>query len=328
MAERTTITQVLQLGVETTPGTSVAANKFLPSVMINTGIDGNFTEQRGSGNKFPINWIPGKEWARGSLSGYPTYDELTYLMSSVMSYATPATVDTSGRTWTHTIAGLAEDTVKTYTVEQGSALRAQKFTGGQITEITLTGTRESIDMSGSLIGKAFTDGITLTATPTAVPQIPILPKHVSIYMDDTSAGLGTTKMTRALSWEISVKNRFAPLWVVDAAQTSYVASIEQAVDASCKFKFEADTQGMGLLTTARAGSKKFIRVEAVSDQLAGAASAFYKMTWDICGQVKTFPNEISDQDGVYAVEWEMGMVYDATWTKATTLAIINKTTAL
>jgi hypothetical protein len=69
MAERTTVTQIVQIGVETTPGTSVAATKFLPSLMIETGIDGVlYIEQRGSGFKVPVNWIPGKEWAGGTLS--------------------------------------------------------------------------------------------------------------------------------------------------------------------------------------------------------------------------------------------------------------------
>lgn len=328
MAERTTITQVVQLGVETTPGTAVAANKFLPSIMVQSGLDGAFTEQRGSGNKFAINQIPGKEWASGAISGNPTYDELTYLLASILNFSTPTTVDTSGKTWTLGITSTSEDTVKTYTVEQGSSNRAQKFAGGQVTELTISGTRDAITLSGSMIGKAFTDGITLTVTPTAIAQIPILPKHIDIYMDDTSAALGGVKMTRALSWEISLKNRFAPLWVVDSAQSSYVASIEQAIDATFKAKFEADAQGMGLLTTARTGAKKFVRVKATSDQLAGSSTAFFSLLWDMCCEVKTFPKTISDQDGVYAVEWEMAMVHDTTWTKALTVALTNKTAAL
>src|SRR5436190_6614364 len=327
MVERTSITQVVQLGSETTPGTSVAANKFLPSIMINTGLAGKFTEQRGSGNKFVINQIPGKEWAVGKLTGNPTYDEITYILSSIIAKVTPATVASTGRTWTMATSSTSEDTVATYTIEQGSAARAQKFTFGQFTAFTLSGTREAVTHAGDLTGKGFTDGITLTASPTAIPQIPILPKHVDIYMDDTSVGLGTTKMTRALSWEIKLGNRFGPLWVVDSAQTSFVASIEQPIDATFKAKFEADAQGMGLLTTARAGAKKFVRVKATSDQTVGAAT-FYSLQWDMCCEVMAFPKSIDDQDGVYAVEWEMGMIHDATWGKAQNVVLTNTLTAL
>lgn len=327
MAERTSITQVVQVGVETTPGTAVAANKFLPSVMINTGIDGNFTEQRGSSFKYLINEIPGKEWARGALTGQPTYDELTYLLASIVSFQAPSVVGVTGQSWALVPSSSAEDPIKTYTIEQGSAVRAQKFNYGQLTELTLSGNRETISMTGSLIGRGFTDGVTLTATPTAVAAIPILPKHIDVFADPTSANLGATKLGRVLSWELSLKNRFNPLWVVDSSQSSYVATVEQAVDATFKMKLEADAAGMAFLTNARTPTKSFVRLKATSDQLAGTAIP-YSLAWDMCLQVKTFPNEIADQDGVYAVEWEFAFIHDPTWGKAHTVTLVNKTATL
>ncbi len=324
MPERTSITQVVQVGIETTPGTAVAANRFLPSMMIDVGIEGGLTEQRGSGNKFPVNYITGKENSVGKLSGNPTYDEILYYLVSCINYAAGVQNGaTTAYTWTLSPASTAEDTaIKTLTVEMGSAVRAHKFARGQINELVLSGSRDSIDLSGNLIGQLFTDGITLTASPTAVPQIPIVPKHVDVFMDDTSAGLGTTKLTRLLNWEVGVRNRFAPLWVVDSSQTSYTTSIETAIDASVKLKMMADAQGMGLLTAARSVTKKFIRIVATSDQNAGVGFP-YKLQWDVCAEVKTFPNSIADQDGVYAIEWEMGLVHDTTWGKAMSIALTN-----
>lgn len=329
MPERTSITQVTQVGVETTPGTAVAANRALPSLMVEMGLEGNLTEQRGNGYKFPVNYIPGKENSVAKLSGNPTYDELLYLLVSIVNYA--AGVQNGATTsykWTLSPSSTAEDTaVKTLTVEMGSAERAHKFARGQVNELVLSGTRESIDLSGNMIGQLMTDGITLTAAPTAIEQIPIMPKHVSVYVDDTSAGLGTTKMTRLLNWEFGIRNRFAPLWVVDAAQTSFATSIETAIDATVKLKMAANAQGMGLLTAARAATRKFVRIEAISDQLAGVAFP-YTLRMDACVEVKGYPNSISDQDGLYAIEWETGLVHDSTWGKAMSIELTNKRSAL
>lgn len=324
MAERTSITQLLQIGIETTPGTAVAANRLMPSVKLTSGFDGSFTEQRGSGYKFPINQIPGKEFSKAAISGQPTYDELLYLLvSGGASFAAGVQQGaTTAYLYTLPINSTAEDTIKTLTAELGSSVRAHKIPGMQTTELTLSGTRDEISLGGSMIGKQTVDGITLTASPTAVPQIPILPKHVDIYMDPLVANIGTTKITRALSWEIGIRNRYLPLWVVDSAQASYVAAMEAAIDSSFKMKVEADAQGMGLLTTARAGTKQFIRVVATSDQLAGTAFP-YKLQWDMCCEVKGWPSTIDDQDGVYAIEWEFSMVHDAGWGKATTVALTN-----
>lgn len=324
MPERTSITQVTQVGVETTPGTAVAANRSLPSVMLEMGLEGGLTEQRGNGFKFPVNYIPGKEHSTGKISGQPTYDEMLYLLSTCVNYAAGVQQGaTTAYLWTLTPSSTAEDTAaKTLTVEMGSALRAHKFARAQATEYTLSGSRDSVEHTGTLMGQQMTDGITLTASPTAVPQIPIVPKHVDVYMDSTSAALGTTKLLRLMNWEFGLRNRFAPLWVVDSAQTSYAASIETAIDASVKLKMMADAQGMALLADARSVAKKFIRIVATSDILAGVAFP-HKLQIDMCAEVKSYPGSIGDAEGVYAIEWELGLVHDAAWGKAFTVALTN-----
>lgn len=328
MPERTSVTQILQLGLESTPGTAVPANKLLPSLMLTSGIDGSFVEVRSNGYKYSVDQVIGKEWSTSKISGAPTYDELTYLLSSVLVKVSPVTSDTSARTWTMTPSSSAEDTVATYTVEQGSSVRANKYPYGIVSEFSLKGDREKIEVGGTMIGKLFQDGITLTGSPTAVAQVPIFPKEVSIYLDTTSAGLGTTKQTRVLAWEVNVRNRFAPLWVVDAAQTSWVVPVEMPIDATVKLTMEADAQGMGVLAPMRDSSFRYMRIEAVSPTLAGAATAFYKMTWDFALNVKGTPKEISDKEGVYATDWEFAMVHDGTWGKAQSMALVNKLTAL
>jgi hypothetical protein len=230
--------------------------------------------------------------------------------------------------WTHTPDTDGDETVKTYTVEQGSSVRAHKFPYGLLADWSLKGDRDKVEFSGSMIGQVLSDGITLTATPTVIDQVPILPKHVSVYADDTSAGLGGTKLTRVLRWELSCATRFSPLWVVDAANTSWVAHVDGPVQVTLKLLVEANSTGNALwTTTARAGSKKFLRVEATSDLNAGTAYP-YEATFDVCGAVREKPSEFSDSDGVYATEITFGAVHDDTWGKALTAAVTCKRTAL
>lgn len=327
MAERTTVTQLVQIGVESTPGTSVAANRLLPSVSIMPGIAGNMDPVKTSGFKYPTGFTPGKEWTDNDLSGQPTYDELLYLLSSVV--ASSAGVQQSSTTaykWLFTSATSSEDTVKTYTVEHGSAFRADKFTYGLVTELALKGNRESVDLSGKMMGQRMSDGITLTSSPVTIDQVPMLPADVSIYLDTTSAGLGTTKLTRDFSWELSIKDRFSPVWVVDSANTSFVAHVERAADVSLKLTMEADSVGMGLLAALRTPATKFIRVQFTSALLAGTAIP-YSAKFDIAGQLKSMPGQFGDEDGVLAIGWEFGGVHDPTWGKAYNLELINKRTA-
>ncbi|GIV51034.1 MAG: hypothetical protein KatS3mg038_1555 [Candidatus Kapaibacterium sp.] len=66
MTTRATINQVTQLGVETTPGTAVAANRRLTGLQIGLERAGEHTQAyRPTGGKFSTIVVEGKEWAEG-----------------------------------------------------------------------------------------------------------------------------------------------------------------------------------------------------------------------------------------------------------------------
>jgi hypothetical protein len=297
--------------------------------MLNFGVDATFTEVRASGNKFPTREVIGKEWASVKAPAQPTtYNELVYFLASLMGYAAPVQQGaTDAYLWTHDVSSTAEDTVKSFTIEQGSAVRAHKATYCQAVGMTLSGDRDKVDFSCDMVARAISDGITLTAAPTGVEQQPILAKDVSIYIDDDSGDLGTTKLLRDLSWELSLSNKVAPLWVVDKAQTSFVALVETPIDASFKLMVEADTQGMALLTAMRSSTRKFIRIDATSDTEAGTAFPF-QLQLDMACEIADKPSEFSDKDGVYAIEFTFKSTHDATWDRAVMATVMNTLTAL
>lgn len=328
MAERTTVTELTQIGVESTPGTAVAANKRLPSLSLDFGIKLGVNAYRPKGDKFPTIHALGKEWTEGKIGGGLTYSEAQYLFGSLLAYAAPVQqASTTAYKWTAAPNPTGPDTVKTFTIEVGSSVRAHKIAHGLITGLTLSGSRDSIDLSGDAIGYALVDGITMTSSPTALEQIPILPKEVSVFLDSTSGGLGTTKLTRLLKWTWTVGSRFNPLWVVDAAQSSFVTFIETPVTAQLKLLVEADANGMGIFSTyGRTGATGFARIAAASSQLAGTAIP-YSLQIDQAVQVADVA-PFTDEDGLQAFELTFDIVDSATWGKALQVDLINKATAL
>lgn len=328
MPERSSLTQGVQVGVETTPGTAVAANKKFISIGIEPAVSVDMQRFRPMGQKFASIITPGKEWVEADLSGRGTYTEIIYPLSSVVvSPGAPAVTDTTAQTWTFSPASSAEDTVKTFTVEQGGVVRAQKFAYGLVTELELTLNRDGCEIGGAMMGQKLSDNITLTAGPTTIAEVPILPTDLDVFIDATSAGLGTTKQTRCLEATIHIGDRFNPVWVLNTANSSFAAHVEQEPSAQLTLLMEADAQGMALLTQMRAGSTQFVRVKATSPTLAGAATVFYSLSWDAACKVSDV-GDFSDEDGVYAIEWTYDMVHDGTWGKAFTVAVVNKLTAL
>jgi hypothetical protein len=92
---------------------------------------------------------------------------------------------------------------------------------------------------------------------------------------------------------------------------------------------EADTQGMGPLATARAGTIQYIRLSAVSTVLAGAATAKYQLLIDMAGKITGIAGP-ADDSGLKVVTYTFDAINDAAWGsgKFLTIALQNKTAAL
>ena len=328
MAERTSIAQLIQIGVESTPGTSVSATKKFQATSIEPSIRAEVDRFRPMGTKYETFVAENKEWVEARLSGKLNYTEIVYLLSSLVDTATISTpaMATNTRNWNFTSDATSEDTPKTFTVEHGSSVRADKFTYGLVTELGMSFNRNSCEFTGGMIGQRLTDGITMTSMGvTTVALEPVIANQVSVYIDTTSGGLGGTKLTRALSTEWHLGSRYNPLWVLDAANSSWVAAVETAPDLTMNLTVEADSEGMGQLTNLRSGDTVWARIEAVGDLIE---STFYnKLTIDM--PVKLVgTGGFSDQDGVYAVEWNFVGVYDSTWGKPFDINVRNTLTAL
>lgn len=324
---RAAITQGVQIGVETTEGTAVSANKKLQSIGFELGIGNEIAGYRPSGSKYKTIHAMGKEWTTGKITGQPSYEELSHLFCGVLKNVTPAQqAATTAYKWTFEPAASTTDTVKTYTIEQGDSTKAQKAAGCRINSVTMPFSRNETTISGDLFGVAMSDDITMTGSPTMLGQVPLLPADIAVFLDSTSGALGTTRLTNVLSGEITIGDRFTQLWTVNDALTSYATAIEKEPTASVKLKMNADDDALALRAVAQGGDTRFLRIKWTSDDEAGTGYP-YSLTCDFAVQVAKI-NEFSVDDDVYAIGYELAIVNDSTWGKPMSVALINKQTAL
>ncbi len=325
MPEVANINNVVQFGLETTIGTSIAAGKLMQGMMVEIGPEVEISTYRPSGGKFETVAALDREWTSADLSGPITYTELVYPLSSVLKKVTPTGAG-AAKTWVLAPAQTQADTVASFTVETGSAVRAQKFSYGLVTDLELTFSTQGNELKGSMIGKAMTDGIAMTGTPTALTLLPVLPKDVSVKLADTQGTLtAATANLRVVSVGWKVGNRFGPVWVLNNS-TSWAAHVELPIDLECTLRVQADTEGNALFTTMRSGATKWMRIGCVSDSLAEAAIP-YSLQIDTACKV-TGVSKFEDEDGVKVIEWTMGGFYDSVAGFATQVTLVNVSTAL
>ena len=327
MPRRTTLTQQTQIGLETTSGTSVAANKRLRSVGIDLSPEGEVRMFRPTGNKFNSIAALGKEWSSGDVEGAATYTELVYLLSMMFGNATITTPGggTLSRQWEWLLQPSAIQDPRTFTVEKGSSVRAHKAAYVFLNEFGLEFTREEINVSGAVIGQSITDGVTMTATPTDIALIPILPTQVSVYLDPSWATIGTTKLLSVISANLELGDRFGTFWPIDAAVSSFKDAYETEPSAEVSLTQEADAAGMANLTAMRAGTTQYLQIKAVGTIIEAAIA--YSLILDLPVKVSEVPS-LEDEDGIYGANWTFTLVDDTAAASAGRIRLINSLTTL
>jgi hypothetical protein len=262
---RSTANQVVQWGIETTPGTAVPANKRLDGAMVSLGIEADVAFYRGTGRKYNTVQELNREWSSGTLDESPMdYTWMVYPLAS--AYGTPTIANSGASTvakdWTFNATLSGNASTKTFSLEKGDSTTAEKLAYVVFQQWGYKGTRQSFTHSGSFIGQKVTTGTTLTASPTVVPITPINAAQFDVYLDTTNATLGTTKIVRPLSVEFTFDGIYNPAWYINTSNPSWAEHVDGVPTTTFKFMTVADTQGLALLSNMRAGDTRFIRVAA------------------------------------------------------------------
>jgi hypothetical protein len=310
MAERSSLTQVVQWGVETsgapTSGTILmSALGFEPSPKFEGG------DFRPSGQKLKtLAWVS-KEWTEGALTGQATYNEIIYPLSSVLSRPTTGGSAASGFTYTFAIQSGAPDAPRTFTVEQGEDGNWNQITNLIVKEFGVSVGRDQIQLTGSAYGRAIVQKtVDMSPNPTAPDAVIVLPTDVCVYYGSSygaiTASPSGAKLTRVLNTEFSIGNRYNPVWVLDCDEDSFVASVEAEPEISGSMLVEADTQGMAMMSDVQNANTRYVRIEAISSTGAGTGGAGnpFRLTIDLAVKFKDTPG-YSDEDGLYAIGWNL-----------------------
>lgn len=193
-------------------------------------------------------------------------------------------------------------------------------------------TQVTVDSTG------LTGGTTPTVTPTtttpgvAASEIslrPVVPEHIKWYADSASGSIGSTLLTRVLSWSISDTGMRDMLFTVNRDNAGSPAAKVDLEEPSGQITLmlEADTAGMAFYTLAEEGSEYFLRFEAFDDTDSIESGQRYECVLDFAVRVSAI-GAFSNDQGVYAIEFTFDIMHSAAWTKATSFRVKNALTAL
>ncbi|SRR5579885_445901 len=334
-AERSTVNQRVQIGAESTSalGTPVAASKLLECFDWTFGINPEINDYTPTGHKYVNIREENEEWVDLTVGGTLDYNGLIYLLGGAMG-ATNVAVhgsSTTAKDWIYTPPVYGSIVPQTYTLQQGDTTRAHQTAYSLFNSFGYTLTRKEIKVSAKGITQPISDGITLTSSPTAVALAPIVGKHINVYLDSTSGGLGTTQLTKVLQVDYSFDGVYGPFWPLNRSNVGFTAHVDLTPKTTVKLKMEADSVGMAMLGYLQQGTTYYLRVQAQGNQIAsdGPGAVYNTFQHDMAIKVGK-PSPFSDDSGIFAIEWECVVVEDPSWGtgKAQTVTVTNLITAL
>jgi len=327
------VSEVQQIGIESVAGTGVTPTIHFAGLNIDLDTAAEFDEFKPMGQLVGSIVAPRREWATGSLSGFPTYNELPYVLSNLFGAATITTPSgaTLARQWVWTPSPTTPWTPKTWTIRRGvSGGTAEEANYGLLSGLNLGFSRTAAPtIGGDLFARRldYTAAV-VAATGVTTPSVqPILPDQIDLFMDTSGAGLGGTQLTRDFSFEWAISGLFGNIWPMNSSLTSFAAHSVQAPDASATLQLGNDSVGTGLITNLRAGSSTFVRLRArgLADSIESGQR--YSLTIDTALKVMDAPSR-GDVEGLSTLEWSFRNVYDATWAKWCQITLVTTVTGL
>ena len=324
---RATLFEKVQIGLETTPGTQVPANKLMTAMSISLSPQTEIQKFRPAGIKFMSQSVLNKEWGRATVEGIPTYTEIIFPLASIMGQP----VTTGGPAYTHTFEMTYDgpDDPATYTVEQGVAPNAMKAGYGLFTSLTIVAARNENSLSGEMMTQIVEDGITPTASPDTVALKPIIAKSWDVYANDTVGAIGTTRLGNAFRVEFRINDRYRSKWPLRSDIDSYAGHVEVAPTVQLMVRVEADADAVAFVTALQQGDSKYIRLVSTSgtDYITGTTP--WKFQVDFNGVV-TEAAPLSDEDGVVTREFTFDAKLDTAWGggRALQVVVVNEIASL
>jgi hypothetical protein len=333
VTDRPIVTEIVELGVESVPGTAVPSSVKLAGLQLDLDTALELDRVAPSGNLWDTIAAPRQEHATGSLSGFPTYPELAYVFSNVFGAATVTTPSgaTQARLWSWAPSSNTPWTPRTWTIRRGVVNNsAELATYGLLSGVSMSFSRTATpSVGGDFFAQALDYAASVGATGLqALSVVPILPPQVCVYLDPTAAAIGTTKLTRDFLASFEVTGLFGPFWPLDCALVGFGGAVPMKPDTTATLQLGNDTAGRALVPIMRAGTSQSMRIECTGPQIdAGPPANFHRLRIDAALKVVQAPKR-GDADGLSTLEWGFGIFDDPSFGGALKIALTTNLATL
>jgi hypothetical protein len=236
-----------------------------------------------------------------------TNHSLTVASKATLTVTTTAA--TLARLWTVIPTHDAGDTIKTYSVNTGNGVYAERFDFGVVSDLGITFTRTAAGITGRMFGRQLVVGETMDGGTAEVAMKPVSPTEVSVWAGTTM--LGMAQLERLVEARINVANMQAPLFTLDDVEPSFTAVIEPdpGMEITASITVEANTDADAYILALRLRTLLYVRFEAVGELIE--TGYVHRIRIDMPFKVRN-PG-VGDDQGARVRTYELEPIYDSTF---------------
>lgn len=267
MVATATINQVTQIGVESTPGQSPGSgsNRLLRHLMYQIDTEFAYKMYRGGGRRFNSIMAPLQDWSKYKVSGPVSYTEINYPLAGLLGtpVVTTPSNGVNARQLSYGALLSGNQGGVTYQGQNGDSIRVRQWNYMKQTGLELQFKRngEAVISGGDGFGAQTQPNATFTSTPTSRTQAPAPPVQFSVYLDGTSAGLGVTKIGKAVEAQFKTTGWNAAVWYLDDALPSFGDVVDTPPATTCMLRVIPDGNIDDWWVEARAAQTCYIRLQ-------------------------------------------------------------------
>lgn len=162
-----------------------------------------------------------------------------------------------------------------------------------------------------------TTGVAVTPEPVIQP---IVPNTVNIFVDTSPGNFGVTQFLRDFEANLNFSGLEDQAWPLNSALSSFGTIAPKAPTAQTNMTVSMDAQGLSLLNALRAGTRQYVRYEAIGPLIEG--TIHYRFTIDMAVNI-TRPGAVRPMNGVFTRQFQGQVMDDAVWGQAMQITVVN-----
>ena len=324
----------IQLGLETTKGTAVAATArwrgkgTIEDLRETVFVEEDIASLSGEDRTFQPFHFGGLAFDEVEA----TFEQLPYILAAGVKDVVTGAADGigSGKIYQYTFPVTTPNSIKTYTIEGGDDQEGEEIEYGYVERFRVSGrAKEAVMMSADWKGRQV-----VVAAKTAALALPaveeILFQKGKVYIDAVSGTIGTTqKSNTLLGFELEVVTGWVPRFSGDGNLFFTRHAFAMLPEVTLRVTFEHDGISAAEKVNWRAETPILLRVQIEGPTLATAGTTYTFMTLniDLAGKWESF-DKIDEDDGNDIVVGNFRAKNDPTASFFAELLVVNELASL